>query len=78
LGAPKNGRRNKRRRIFRERRYGLFPPSIVELRRTSRFARNDDLEVAAATKRPDGQISKMLSRHHVKNIALKASGKSVA
>jgi hypothetical protein len=42
------------------------------------FTRNGYPGAAAATKRPDGKISKMLSRHHVKNIPLKASGKSVA
>src|SRR6476660_1208812 len=41
-----------------------------------RFARNDDLRAAAATKQPDGQISKNLSSPRAKNIPLNPSGKS--
>jgi hypothetical protein len=55
----------------------LLPPSLAELRRTSRFAGNDDVEALGATKQPDGQISKNLSSPQLKNIPLSPSGKSL-
>jgi hypothetical protein len=42
-----------------------------------RFARNDDVPASAATKQPDGQISKILSSPLHKNIPLSPSGKSL-
>src|SRR3978361_960843 len=36
----------------------LLPPSLVELRRTSRFARNRKISFHGATNQPDGQITK--------------------
>jgi hypothetical protein len=37
----------KQSRLFPQRRSGLLPPSLLELRRTSRFARNDDVETVS-------------------------------
>jgi len=42
-----------------------------------RLKRNGKLQLAAATKQPDGQITKSLSRPLRKKIALNALGKSV-
>ncbi len=42
-----------------------------------RFARNNDLDAAGATKQPDGQITKILSSPFRKNIPLSPSGKSM-
>jgi len=48
--------------------------AICKLRRVTR---KGDIDVARATKQPDGQITKILSSPLRKNISLSPSGKSV-
>src|SRR4051794_26050204 len=59
------GAQRRRNPSLHKWRYGLL-----------RFARNDDVAGVAATKQPDGQISKNLSSPSRKNIPLTPSGKS--
>jgi hypothetical protein len=58
------------------RRYGCFAKPVIGRIRAP-LDRNDDIEAAGATNRPDGQITQNLSSPRAKNIPLSPSGKSV-